>query len=79
MQIGGKTVDLGNIKMPVLNVYAMQDHLVPPSASQALKHHVGTDDYTELSFPGGHIGIYVSGKAQKQVPPAIGAWLDERS
>jgi polyhydroxyalkanoate synthase len=79
VQIGGKTVDLGNIKMPVLNVYAMQDHLVPPSASQALKHHVGTDDYTELSFPGGHIGIYVSGKAQKQVPPAIGAWLDERT
>ncbi len=79
VQIGDKTVDLGNIKMPVLNVYAMQDHLVPPSASQALKQQVGTDDYTELSFPGGHIGIYVSGKAQKQVPPAIGAWLDERS
>ena len=79
VQIGSRTVDLGNITMPVLNVYAMQDHLVPPSASQALKHHVGTKDYTELSFPGGHIGIYVSGKAQKQVPPAIGAWLDERT
>ena len=79
VQIGGRSVDLGKITMPVLNVYAMQDHLVPPAASQALKHHVGTDDYTELSFPGGHIGIYVSGKAQKEVPPAIGAWLDERT
>ena len=78
VQIGERNVDLGNITMPVLNVYAMQDHLVPPAASQALKHHVGTDDYTELSFPGGHIGIYVSGKAQKEVTPAIGKWLNER-
>ena len=50
----------------------------PPSASQALKRHVGTDDYTELSFPGGHIGIYVSGKAQAIVPPAIAEWLDSK-
>jgi len=79
VQIGEHNVNLGKLTMPVLNVYAMQDHLVPPSASQALKQYVGTEDYTELSFPGGHIGIYVSGKAQKQVPPAIGAWLDERT
>jgi polyhydroxyalkanoate synthase len=43
-----------------------------------MRGRVGTKDYTELSFPGGHIGIYVSGKAQKTVPPAIGKWLDER-
>ena len=36
-------------------------------------------DDTELSFPGSHIGIYVSGKAQKTVPPAIGQWLDARA
>ena len=36
-------------------------------------------DYTELEFPGGHIGIYVSGKAQAMIPPAVGQWLDERS
>ena len=79
VQIGEHTVNLKNLSMPVLNVYAMQDHLVPPAASQALKQYAGTKDYTELSFPGGHIGIYVSGKAQKEVPPAIGAWLDERT
>ena len=32
-----------------------------------------------LAFPGGHIGIYVSGKAQKEVTPAIGEWLNTRS
>lgn len=39
---------------------------------------LGTNDYTEPSFPANHIGIYVSGKAQKTVPPAIGKWLDAR-
>ena len=78
VRIGDHTVDLKNITMPVLNIYAMQDHLVPPSASMALKGFVGTQDYKELSFPGGHIGIYVSGRAQKTVPPSIGDWLSER-
>jgi polyhydroxyalkanoate synthase len=76
VEIGGQTVDLANVSMPVLNVYAEQDHLVPPDASRALKDYVGSNDYTELSFPGGHIGIYVSGRAQKTVPPAIGDWLN---
>jgi polyhydroxyalkanoate synthase len=78
VRIGCHTVDLKNVTMPVLNIYARQDHLVPPPASTALKDYVGSDDYSELDFPGGHIGIYVSGKSQKTVPPAIGEWLDKR-
>ncbi len=74
----GEPVSLKAVTMPVLNVFAEQDHLVPPDASRAMRGKLGTKDYTELSFPGGHIGIYVSGKAQKTVPPAIGKWLDER-
>jgi polyhydroxyalkanoate synthase len=78
VHIGDHDVDLKAIRMPALNIYAMQDHLVPPAASIPLKAYVGSTDYTELSFPGGHIGIYVSGRAQKTVPPAIGDWLDRR-
>ena len=79
INIGGREVHLGLVEMPVLNVYAENDHLVPPSASKPLKDLVGTGDYSELSFRGGHIGIYVSGRAQKQVPAAIHEWLAERS
>lgn len=78
VEIGDYTVDLANVTMPILNVFAEQDHLVPPDASKAMKKCVGSRDYNELSFPGGHIGIYVSGKAQKMIPPAIGEWLDKR-
>ena len=78
IEIGGETVDLGFVDMPVLNIYAEQDHLVPPDASRALKDVVGTADYTELSFKGGHIGIYVSSRAQREVPASIHRWLLER-
>jgi len=79
IDIGGNEIDLANITCPLLNIYAMQDHLVPPDASKALAGRTSSEDYTELAFPGGHIGIYVSGKAQKEVTPAIGNWLNERS
>ncbi|MFT4179188.1 MAG: class III poly(R)-hydroxyalkanoic acid synthase subunit PhaC [Thermomonas sp.] len=77
--VGGREVHLGMVEMPVLNIFAEQDHLVPPDASRALKDLAGTDDYTELSFKGGHIGIYVSGRAQKEVPDTIHGWLETRS
>lgn len=76
--LGGQEVDLKRITCPILNIFALQDHLVPPAASKALKGLTSSSDYTELAFPGGHIGIYVSGKAQKEVTPAIGQWLNAR-
>ena len=79
LEIGGKAVDTKKITMPVLNIFAEQDHLVPPDASRALKGVVGTKDYTEIAFKGGHIGIYVSGRSQREVPPAIHDWLRKRS
>jgi len=79
VELGGETVNLKNITCPVLNVYALDDHLVPPSASKPLGKAIGTTDYQEVSFKGGHIGIYVSGSAQALVPPSIGKWLNERS
>lgn len=76
--IGEEAVDLKALTMPVLNIYAEQDHLVPPSASKAMQAQVGAADYTELGFRGGHIGIYVSGRAQREVPSAIHDWLSAR-
>jgi polyhydroxyalkanoate synthase subunit PhaC len=78
LKIGDEPVDLKRIRMPVLNIFAEQDHLVPPSASRPLKGVIGSKDYTELAFKGGHIGIYVSGRAQKEVAPGISAWLSKR-
>lgn len=79
LQIAGRPVRLADVTMPVLNVYASRDHIVPPAASRALRVHVGCPDYSEFAFEGGHIGIYVSGKAQDIVAPHIARWLEQRS
>jgi polyhydroxyalkanoate synthase len=64
--------------MPVLNIFAQDDHIIPPRSSQALRQHVGTKDYTELPLPGGHVGVFVSGKSQGILGAGIVKWLKAR-
>ncbi len=78
IEIGNKRVDLANIRIPILNIYAEQDHLVLPASSLALEKYVSSVDYTVRSFPVGHIGMYVSGKVQKDLPPTIANWVKAR-
>lgn len=77
-ELGGRRVDLRNIRMPVLNVFAQNDHIIPPRSSQALRNRIGTDDYTEIPLPGGHVGGFVSGKSQGMLGTGIVKWLRER-
>lgn len=79
MEVGGKKVDLKNITQPVLNLYAERDNQVPNAASIPLKDVVGTKDYTAKSFPTGHIGMFVSGRSQREVAPTVVDWLKKRS
>jgi polyhydroxyalkanoate synthase len=76
--LGGRPVNLAAVIMPVLNIYARDDHLVPPAASQALRAVVGTSDYTEVELPGGHIGVYVGLKSPRSVPVAVAEWMAAR-
>jgi len=78
LEIGGKIVDLRRITMPLLNIYGRYDHLVPPAACERLTSAVGSTDTEDLCLDTGHIGIYVSGKTQKEFVPKIVAWLQAR-
>lgn len=78
LRLGGQRVALARLTMPVLNVYASADHLVPPASSRGLAAKIGSTDYQELEVPGGHIGIYV-GSARSVVARSIGQWLGQRS
>lgn len=79
MVLNGKIVNLKNIDMPVLNVMAEFDHLVPNDASIPLADAISSSDKDTLVFPTGHIGIFVGSKSQKEVCPKIAAWLKPRS
>jgi polyhydroxyalkanoate synthase len=78
LQLGSRTVDLRNITMPVLNIYATGDTIVPVSCSRGVGDHFGTKDYTEVPVPGGHIGTFVGGKAQKILAPTLADWFRAR-
>jgi polyhydroxyalkanoate synthase len=78
LKLGEAVVNLANITMPLLNIYASSDHLVPPAATKPLNDLVGTEDKTLYEFKGGHIGVFVGTKSQKELAPAIAQWLHER-
>jgi polyhydroxyalkanoate synthase len=78
LELGGRRVDLKQLTQPLLNIYAKQDHLVPPAASTALEPLVGSRDYLALGLDVGHIGMYVSGRSQRELPQAIAYWLQRR-
>jgi polyhydroxyalkanoate synthase len=78
MEVGGQRVDLKNLTMPLLNIYGLYDHLVPPQACEQLVNHVGSTDTEDICLKTGHIGIYVSSKFQEAFAPKIAAWLKER-
>jgi len=79
LMLNGKKINLKNINMPLLNVMAEFDHLVPNDSSKPLSDAVSSSDRETLVFPTGHIGIFVGSKSQKEVCPKIAAWLKPRS
>jgi len=77
LELGGRTVNLGHISCPVLNIYAEQDHIVPVSCTKALGKYVRPKLYREIGFSGGHVGVFVSRKAQGVVASGLSDWLKE--
>ena len=78
LTIGGRSVELRTLELPILNLIGTRDHLVPPASSAALRGLSRSSDFTTLELDLGHIGMYVSARAQRQVPPAIAEWLATR-
>lgn len=74
-ELDGARVDLSRITMPVMNIFAGRDHIIPPATSRALGGLIGTSAYTELELPVGHIGTFVSRKANRLFSDSLVNWL----
>jgi polyhydroxyalkanoate synthase len=79
LQIGGQTVDLRNIKVPLLHVIASNDHIVPPACAQPLIAQAGSSDKEEVVLPGGHVSLVAGPNAVKRMWPKLDQWLGRRS
>lgn len=77
-ELGGQKVDLKKITQPIMTIYAVADHIVPPECTKPINDLVGSKDKELYEFPGGHIGVFVGGKSQKILSPAIAKWLIDR-
>ncbi|WP_435363803.1 class III poly(R)-hydroxyalkanoic acid synthase subunit PhaC [Haloarchaeobius sp. DYHT-AS-18] len=78
LYLGGEHVDIDNITMPVLQIVAEYDHLIPPTASKPFNDAVPSDDKTILEFPTGHIGMSVSSRSHAELWPDVCEWFEER-
>ena len=75
-EVNGEAILLQNLCMPVLNIFAKHDHIVPPAASKALRDQVPSDcHYSELELRAGHIGAFVSRNANAAISEAISNWI----
>ena len=77
-KLGGRTVNLKNVTMPYLNVYATEDNIIPNDSTLAVMDKIGSKDKQEYAFPGGHIGVFVGSKSQKELAPAVAKWVTQR-
>lgn len=79
LRIGGRLVEIKNIRVPLLHVIAQYDHLVPPECAQPLVASVGSTDKQEIMLPGGHVSLVAGPNAVKRMWPALDQWLGKRS
>jgi polyhydroxyalkanoate synthase len=79
MVVGGRRVQLSQIRCPLLNLIADKDTIAPPPSSTILNDLVGSSDKTLMRFPVGHIGLSTSSKGPKEIWPKVAAWIAARS
>ncbi|NOT53599.1 MAG: alpha/beta fold hydrolase [Deltaproteobacteria bacterium] len=77
--LAGRTVDLGQIRVPFLHVAAEHDHIVPAAASRDLLGLIGGQDKSEIILKGGHVSLVAGTNAAHRLWPRLDRWLAERS
>lgn len=78
-ELGGRKVDLKNMTVPFLNIFATEDNIIPNSSTTPVMKVIGSKDKEEYAFPGGHIGVFVGAKSQKELGPKVAAWVASKS
>jgi polyhydroxyalkanoate synthase subunit PhaC len=78
LQVGPFTVNLRHIQMPVLNVCAEGDYLVPLISGKALNELAGSTDKTLLNITQEKLKRLAGPQYFLHLLPEIGSWLKKR-
>ena len=79
IEIGDKTAELDRIEASLLVFAGEKDAIVTPAAAEKSLDLVASKDKHFEVAPGGHAGVVMSAKAQKQVWGLAADWLATRS
>ena len=79
LELGGKRVDLGSIKLPIIHAMAEHDHVVPYAAAKPLLDAVQSEDTEAIVMRGGHASLVAGGNAKYRLWPKLDQWLSARS
>ncbi len=74
--LGGRRVELSDIRLPVLAITGAKDTLVPAASSDPLD--LPNADLERLELGAGHAGVIVGRRAHQQMIPAMLDWLAEQ-
>ncbi|MEQ1440190.1 alpha/beta fold hydrolase [Fontimonas sp. SYSU GA230001] len=77
--LGDIHADLSAVRAKLLVYAGETDHLVPAQMAQKSLELVGSKDKTFRIAPGGHMGVILGGRAQREVWEPCAQWLDARS
>lgn len=76
-EVFGEAIDLGAVTCPVAMVAGSADHITLPEQVFAMEEACGSAETKRFLIPGGHIGLVVGGRAQREHWPSIFGWILE--
>ncbi|WP_435348894.1 alpha/beta fold hydrolase [Haloarchaeobius sp. HRN-SO-5] len=79
LTVGGRTVDLGNVDMPVLLILATDDQFVPPEASRPFLEAIPSRDTELVEFPTDHVGLSTGARSHAELWPRVCGWFADRT
>ncbi len=79
LTLASKPVHLSNITIPILNVSAQEDHLIPPSQIKPLFKKVSSTEKELVIVPGSHFALAIGQQAVRNLWPRELDWLARHS
>lgn len=79
LPIGGRVINLSDIRAALLTITASDDPLCPPESAEPLNRAVSSTDETTLTVPGSHLTAVIGREAHHLLWTRVVDWLDSRS
>jgi polyhydroxyalkanoate synthase len=80
VRLGGRRIELANVRGNVLNAMAERDNVVPPLAVEPVMQLIGEPARREeLRLPGGHVTFGTGKGARKVTMPRMAEWIISHS